>query len=358
MLKIKSINTKKISNIYVGNKIYGNKFSSILVIKTNKSDLVGYGETYLSVYVPEIINDCLKYFSQKLINRNPLEIEKNVNELQIPFVTHNGLIKGLISGLEIALWDIKSKFYKKPLFKLLNKNKFHNEVSCYASSGALKLDPKKLKLDVASVLKNGFMAYKMRIGNSKWNKDLQRIRAAKKALGKNLIMIDAIMGSHKKKWTMSEAEKKLKFLSKFNPTWIEEPLNPYDIYDYKILKKKINSPIAFGEQYTTYEEFFSAVKNKCSDFIQPDITMVGYTDGKKLISLIKKESKKIALHVWGSPISLLSNLHFAVAFKEVNWLEVPFSDFNKINAKLNNNLIIKNGKISFKNTNFYGLGYK
>ena len=110
MLKIKSIKTKKIPNLYVGKKIYGNKYSSIIIIETNRSNLVGFGETYLSVYVPEIINYCIKYFSEKLINQNPLEIEKNINNLKIPFVTHNGLIKGLISGIEIALWDIKAKF--------------------------------------------------------------------------------------------------------------------------------------------------------------------------------------------------------------------------------------------------------
>ena len=319
---------------------------------------MGFGETYLSVYVPEIINYCIKYFSEKLINQNPLEIEKNINNLKIPFVTHNGLIKGLISGIEIALWDIKAKFYKKPLFKLLNKNQYKNKVSCYASSGALKLESKQLKQDVSNVLKDGFTAYKMRIGNLKWKKDIQRIRAVKEKLGQNSLMIDAIMGSHTKKWTELETLKKVKFLSKFNPTWIEEPLDPYNIYDYKILKKKTKIPIAFGEQYTTFEEFFSVIKNNCSDFIQPDITMTGYIDAKKIISLVKKEKKKIALHVWGSPISFLSNLHFAIAFNEVNWLEVPYSNFNKINTLLNNNLIIENGKISFKNTDFYGLGYK
>jgi len=357
LLKIKKITSKKIPNLYSGKKIYGNKYSSIITIETNNPNLVGFGETYLSVYVPQIVNYCIKSFSKKLINQNPINIEKIISDLQIPFVTHNGLIKGLISGIEIALWDIKAKYYNKPLFKILNKDIFKDNVACYASSGALKLNPKQLNADVTNVLKDGFRAYKMRIGNLSWEKDIQRVKVVKQKLGNNFLMIDAIMGSHKKKWTKLETKKKVNYLKKFKPLWVEEPLDPYNIYDYKILKE-LNVPIAFGEQYTTFEEFFSIVKNNCSDFIQPDITMTGYEDAKKVINLIKKKRKKVALHVWGSPISLLANLHFAIAFKEVNWIEIPYSNFNKINSVLNNNLIIKNGKISFKKTNFTGLGYK
>ena len=357
MLKIKSIKVKKISNIYKGNKIYGNKSSSIINIKTNIKKIEGYGETYLSVYVPNIVKFIINSFAKKLIGKNPLEIEKILSELKIPFVSHNGLIKGLTAGIEIALWDIKSKFLKKPLYELLN-NKYYKNVKCYASSGALKLNQNQIIKDVKNIKMDGFNAYKMRIGKSNWEKDIKRVLSAKKTLKKGFLMVDAIMGSHNQKWTLKQAITKIKLLSKYKLTWIEEPLDPFNHFDYSIIKKKSKLKIAFGEQFTTSEEFISAIKNNCSDYIQPDITMIGYTDAKRIIPHVNKNRKKIALHVWGSPISLLSNLHFALAFKEVEWIEIPYTNFNKLSKKLNNNIEIKNGNIRFKSKEFFGLGYK
>ena len=199
MLKIKSIKTKKISNLYKGKKVYGNKSSLIIIIETNKKNLQGFGETYLSVYIPNIIKSSLNFFSKKLVNQNPLKIEKILDNLEIPFVTHNGFFRGLINGIEIALWDIKAKHLKKPLFKILNNKSYRKNVACYASSGALKLKPNQLKIDVENVINDGFKAYKMRVGSVSWKKDLIRIKSVKNALKSNFLMIDAIMGSHKKK---------------------------------------------------------------------------------------------------------------------------------------------------------------
>jgi len=357
LLKIKSIKIKKIPNIYKGNKIYGNTSSSIINIKTNIKEIEGYGETYLSVYVPDIVKFIINSFVKNLVGKNPLKIEKILSELKIPFVSHNGLIKGLTAGIEIALWDIKSKFLKKPLFKLLN-NKYYKNVKCYASSGALKLNHNQIVKDVKSTKMDGFNAYKMRIGKSNWEKDLKRVISAKKTLNRDFLMVDAIMGSHTRKWTFKEAIRKIKILSKFKLTWIEEPLDPFNHSNYSKIKKKTKVKIAFGEQFTTSEEFISVIKNNCSDYIQPDITMIGYIDAKKIIPHVKKSRKKIALHVWGSPISLLSNLHFALAFKEVEWIEIPYTNFNQLSKKLNNNIEIKNGKVRFKSKKFFGLGFK
>ena len=73
--------------------------------------------------------------------------------------------------------------------------------------------------------------------------------------------------------------------------------------------------------------------------------MIGYTDAKKIIPHVNKNKKKIALH-------------FALAFKEVEWIEIPYTNFNQLSKKLNKNIEIKNGKIRFKSKEFFGLGYK
>ena len=55
------------------------------------------------------------------------------------------------------------------------------------------------------------------------------------------------------------------------------------------------------------------ILNNCCDIIQPDVTQCGILDAIKICKLAKKH-KKISLHVWGSSLSFLVNLHFCISF--------------------------------------------
>ena len=162
----------------------------------------------------------------------------------------------------------------------------------------------------------------MRIGYLSFKKDIERINFVIKNLKKKSLMIDAIMGSLNK-WKLNEAKKRVKYLNKYKLLWLEEPLPAERMQDYKILKKLSKNPVAIGVSFTNFYEFENVIKNDLCDIVQPDITQVGIFDAIKIVKLAKKYKKKVALHVWGSPISLMSNLHFALAYKEVDIIEFP-----------------------------------
>ena len=325
-MKIIDINGFALSSAYGDGDNFGQplgvKSIGLVEIKTD-SNIEGIGETYSGVYTPELISILINQIKPFLIGKDPLNINEIYNSLQIPFISNNGLYKSIISAVDIALWDIKGKYLNKPIAELLNKS-FDKTVKVYASGGSVAMSPKQICKDIEKVRNKGFLAYKMRVGYQKWEKDLERVKAAKGILNeKNNLMVDAIMGTLNS-WDLSIATEKEFQLREHNLTWLEEPLPPENFLDYKNLKINSKIPIALGEAFTGINEFESYITNNCMDVLQPDITHCGgYTGAIKLLSLVEKYKLPISMHVWGSPISFLANLHFALAFNRVEWLEVP-----------------------------------
>ena len=99
--------------------------------------------------------------------------------------------------------------------------------------------------------------------------------------------------------------------------------HPDDYFSFKELKKSLKIPIASGEALNSLFEYKSYISNNLVDIIQLDVTHCGITEALGNIKFIKNTNKKVALHVWGSTISLSANAHLAYAVKNIKWLECP-----------------------------------
>ncbi len=354
--KIAKIKIHTYSSRYGNNKVFGQPKSvrsGVIVEIISDLDFRGYGESYVSGYLPEISKVSLEYFSDYLIGKKLNKVEDITKLLVIPFCTNNGFLKSIISAIEIAIFDLKSQIKNVPLYKYLNKN-FRKSISGYASGGSVVCDKKDIYKDFLISKKNGLEQYKLRIGYQSFKKDLERVNYALQLFGQKKVMIDAIMGTLNK-WEKKDFIKKLTRFNRLNLKWIEEPLHPSRTFDYKEITKKSLNSIALGEAFTSYEEFKILILNNCCDVIQPDVTQCGILDTIKICKLAKKHKKKISLHVWGSSLSFLVNLHFALAFKEVDIIEYPLVNLKILKEVVRNKFNIKKGKI-YMNDNFKGIG--
>ena len=348
-MKIIDINGFALSSAYGDGDNFGQplgvKSIGLVEIKTD-SNIDGIGETYSGVYTPELISILINQIKPALIGKDPLNINEIYNSLQIPFISNNGLYKSIISAVDIALWDIKGKSLNKPIAELLNES-FDKTVKVYASGGSVAMSPKQICKDIEKVRDKGFTAYKMRVGYQKWEKDLERVKAAKEILNENNnLMVDAIMGTLNS-WDLSTASEKEFQLREYNLTWLEEPLQPENFLDYKSLKINSKTPIALGEAFTGINEFESYITNNCMDVLQPDVTHCGgYTGAMKILNLVEKYELPISMHVWGSPIALLANLHFSLAFNPVEWLEIPQVKLQFLSEETSKTYQIFNGNLT------------
>ena len=357
MIKVKKIKSHKFSSKYGNNKVFGQPKAvrTIVIVEVKlSSGISGYGESYQSAYVPEISDFIIKNISELFEKQSLDNAIKTIKKFRIPFVSQNGLMKSILSSIEIALIDAKSKSLGLTFYKYLNKHSSRKRVSAYASGGSVIFKKNNLKKDLQTIKNKGFKKYKMRIGYLSFGEDIKRINFVNKHLENQSLMIDAIMGTLNN-WNLSEAKKKIKKLNKYKLLWLEEPFPTERIYDYKIIKKISQNPLAIGEAFTNFYEFENVIKNNLCDIVQPDITQVGIFDAIKIIKLAKKYKKKIALHVWGSPISLISNLHFALAFKEVDIIEFPLVSLEFLKENINDKIEVSDGFLNFKKEEL-GLG--
>lgn len=357
MIKVEKIKSYKFSSKYGNNKVFGQPKAvrSLVIVEIKLSNGIrGYGESYQSAYVPEIVDFIIKEISENFEKISISSAIKNIKNFRIPFVSQNGVFKSTLSSIEIALIDAKSKSLGLTFYKYLNKFSLKKKVPTYASGGSVIFKKKHLDKDLQNIKKNGFVNYKMRIGYLSFKKDIERINFVIKNLKKKSLMIDAIMGSLNK-WKLNEAKKRVKYLNKYKLLWLEEPLPAERMHDYKILKKLSKNPVAIGESFTNFYEFENVIKNDLCDIVQPDITQVGIFDAIKIVKLAKKYKKKVALHVWGSPISLMSNLHFALAYKEVDIIEFPLVSLEFLKKNIDKKIEVKDGFIKLKKKEL-GLG--
>jgi len=348
-LKIIDIIGYSLSSPYGDGNVYGQplgvKSVGIVEVHTD-NEYIGIGETYSGVYVPELINPIVEYLKSFIIGADPDNISEINHLLEIPFISGNGLVRSIISAIDIALWDIKGQSLNKPIAKILN-SQIRESVSVYASGGSVTMNSDEICNDIERTLTKGYNAYKMRVGLQSWKKDIERVSTARNTIGENnQLMIDAIMGTLPNTWGLDRAKKCIKDLSVFNLTWLEEPLPPENFSGYQKLNKDSPIPIAMGESLTATNEFEAYISGNCVGYIQPDVTHCGgFSRTIKVINIAKKYNIPVALHVWGSAISIMSNLHIALAMPEVIWLEIPQVRLNLLFDQLSENINIENGSI-------------
>ena len=328
------------------------KSVGIVEVHTN-SGIIGIGETSAGIYAPDLISPISELISTLIEGFNPLEIEHITRSLNIPFIGGVGLFRSVVSAVEIALWDIKGQVENKPIYELLSST-YSDSVKVYASAGSVALDSNQISNDVEKALGKGFDSYKMRIGRKQWSEDVDRVEAARTMLGSNNLMVDAIMGTLQS-WSENEAIEKTNELKEFNPTWVEEPLHPLNVSGYKNIYHHCNVLIAVGEGLSSKSEFDSFLDDtKCIDIIQPDVTHCGFLVAKDVITKAKAKGIDTAIHVWGSGISLLANLHLALAMKP-EWFEIPVMKLN-LSDDLIGSITIKDGRIDNILSGVAGIG--
>jgi len=259
----------------------------------------------------------------------------------------SGIAKSVTGAIEIALWDIIAKRKNTPLYKA-SIHKALQPLKCYYSGGSAVLSPDQITEDVKQAISLGHNAYKMRVGLQK--NDVERVGAARQALGDRKLMCDAIQ-STLHSWGVNRSIDYLNKMSEYNLFWAEEFVDPSIPSDVFLLKKKTDVDLAFGESFTTLGEFYSLFQVQCLDVAQPDLCQCGgIVEAMRIIAAIKKRSncKKIAFHVWGGPVAIAANLHFAFVsqceYLMDTWFEVPSVRLQLTEGLLN--LQIEDGYVS------------
>lgn len=245
-----------------------------------------------------------------------------------------------LSGVDIALWDLKGKLLGRPVHELLG-GAFRDSVPAYATGHYFR-KVETLDEQISAVLEeaeghldDGFKTLKLKIGLGLlgWGTDadialMQAIHEKAQARGATL-MIDANCA-----YSIPEALKVGRAAEELDVVWFEEPLPPTDLDGYAQLTEKLDVPVAAGESWALLSGFYDAFRRRAISVAQPDVSSAGgITEVKRIADLAHALNIACIPHVWGTPIALAASLHVLATLPQHALLEFDRSD-NRIRESM------------------------
>ncbi|MCP1169676.1 mandelate racemase/muconate lactonizing enzyme family protein [Limimaricola litoreus] len=222
-----------------------------------------------------------------------------------------GIAITALSGIDIALWDIKGKRFGASVSTLLG-GRFRESLRAYAT-GSFRRDGVDRAADNAAEMAGhaeaGFHAGKIKIGFGV-EEDLRVIAAVREAIGPEMrLMIDANHG-----YDTVEAVQLGQRAAKFDIDWFEEPVVPEQIAAYRELRARQPIPVAGGETWHTRWGFREAIETRAIDIAQPDLCGVGgFTEARRVADLCALHGIRVVPHVWGTAVQIAAALQFMAA---------------------------------------------
>jgi L-alanine-DL-glutamate epimerase-like enolase superfamily enzyme len=234
-----------------------------------------------------------------------------------------GTIEHVISGIDIALWDLLGKVCGQPVARLLG-GYYRNRVKPYAS--ILFDEPGRLRDTLAATVERGFRAIKLGwrpFGRVSHDYDELLIRTARETTGSGVELFVDAGGSeqfwpHGYKWALRTAE----MLADYEIGWFEEPLPPDDIEGYIRLRAAAPVPIAGCEVLTRRQSFIPWIERGAVDIIQPDATKCGgLSEARRIGWMAYDHGIQMVSHGWNTAIGLAADLHLAAALPVARYVE-------------------------------------
>ena len=289
--------------------------NAIFVRISTDSKIEGFGEIGETAFLPQSVKKIVEeQFVPLLLGEDPLNIERLWHKMYIrsSHYGRKGAVIPIISGLDIALWDIAAKYVRQPLYRILG-GACRERIRLYASAGMEQPIPEMIE-DVKNYRQQGYTAIKIRIGTD-FEKDLERIRTIREQIGTDLdIMADAGQCYTDHPWTDFTALRVARRLEPFDLFWLEEPLHPDNIEGFRRLCGATTVPIAAGENEFTRFGFQQLLYPRAVDIVQPDVTRSGgISECKKIADMASACHLPCAPHVFGSAVGLMANIHFIIS---------------------------------------------
>ena len=241
-----------------------------------------------------------------------------------------GVVRHAMSGIDIALWDVRAKAASLPLHKLLDANAV-DAVPCYAS--VLWPDqPEKVGEAARRFVEQGYRAVKFGWGPMGPDPQLDEelVAAARQALGNDiLLMVDA-----GRAWDLDTALERTERFGRYQIYWLEEPLQPGDVTGYAELSAASAIPIAAGEAITLLAEYEQLLCVGRIHFVQPDLGRVGGSTGGGRIAQLASRSGACAVpHAFGTGVLLAASAHWTAAGED------PFTEYTLAPSPLARDLV-------------------
>lgn len=277
-----------------------------IFIKINTDEgISGWGELVSGTKTETVVAGA-KEMCSKLIGKNPLEIERIWQRLHRSFFRGGPINGTIISGIEMALWDIKGKALNLPVYELLG-GAVRDKIKVYSWIGGDR--PSDVVAMAQERWDKGFRAVKMNATSEmhyvdsleKVNAAVNRVASIREKFGNAMsIGIDFHGRVHK-----PMAKVLAKALEEYHPMFIEEPVLPENEEYFAQISNEVSTPIATGERLYTRWGFKNIFKQGAVDIVQPDISLCGgLLEERKIAAMAEAYDMAVAPHAPYGPVAL------------------------------------------------------
>ena len=262
--------------------------------------LSGFGEVYGP---PRPNRGVVEAYAPLLVGEDPFAIERHWQRLYNHLRDHGqrGLAIQALSGIDIALWDLKGKALGLPVHVLMG-GPIRERVRAYATGLYRRDRPDHeayLREEAASYVEAGFTAMKLKTG---WGvaEDVRLTRALRDEIGGEVeLMVDA---NHA--YDAVDALAYVRKVEDLDIGWFEEPVAPEDYDGYREVKAGGTIPVAGGECSFTRFGFRRLLGERLVDIAQPDTCAAGgLSECKKIADMASAYGVRYVPHCWGTGIA-------------------------------------------------------
>jgi L-alanine-DL-glutamate epimerase-like enolase superfamily enzyme len=307
----------------------------------------------------------IAYLEKKLIGRDPFRIDALFEDMRRSHVFDGGTGGALVTaltGIELALWDLKGKALKTPVFELLG-GKFRDKIWMYCDceiDPGMEFDEIK-RVVVDDVLERGFTALKidldigaysytdrhtdtdnnvLTLTEGTFSKDKFNYTAMQREHERMIELVDMITRAAGKdiavacdvhtKLDVPSAIRLVRDLAPYHLMWLEEPVPPENIKAMREVKAHSSIPICAGENIYLRHGFRELFEQQAVDIVMPDLPKCGgLSDGRKIANMAELYYMPFAPHNVSSPIGTMGSAHVCATVPnflvlEWHWSRRPY----------------------------------
>ncbi|MCH3950225.1 MAG: mandelate racemase/muconate lactonizing enzyme family protein [Acidaminococcus sp.] len=289
------------------------------------SHIKGEGYTYALRAGGKSQYELAKELAPALLGENPFNISYLWDKLHWcgNTLSENGIINQVIAAFDTALWDIKTKKAGLPISQLIGSYK--SSISCYnTTAGYLSFKIDEVINKAKELLANGIGGIKLKVGQPDLDADIFRVRTLRDKLGPNVpIMVDA-----NQQWNLETALRFGKATEDCNLTWLEEPLNAYDLEGHYELTHRLQVPIGTGEMLSSAADLLRYIDHNAVNLIMPDAPRIGgITPFLKVLDRAREKRLAVAPHfVMEMHLPLAATYAGSIWVEHIDWLKDLFNE--------------------------------
>jgi L-alanine-DL-glutamate epimerase-like enolase superfamily enzyme len=308
------------------------KRDTVVVKVTTDEGLVGWGEAHhgrAPGAVAHLVNSTLAQLVAGMDATDTVGVWDRVYRMQL--ASHGmGAASAIgLSGIDMALWDLRAKAVGWPLYRLLGGRS--RAMPAYAGGISLGFQPPdELAQEARGLVAKGYRAVKLRVGDT-WREDVQRVRAVREALGDGVdILVDANTN-----YTVADVRHAMPAFDELGVGWLEEPFPPHDVRSYRAAAQFGSTALAAGENHYTRFEFQRVVEDGSISILQPDLSKTGgLTEGLRIAALASAWKLRVNPHTSATGLNMAATLHFLASIDNGGYYEADASAENLFRDRL------------------------